>query len=409
MSSKIAYFINQYPKVSHSFIRREIMALERQGFEILRISLRGWDGELVDNEDRQERARTRYVLQDGLFSLAGALMRTLLTRPGRFMSALSLAIRMGRHADRPLPYHLVYLVEACRILPWLQSFGATHVHAHFGTNPAEVVMLAHALGGPAYSFTVHGMDEIDAAKFLGFDKKVQRAAFVVTVCSYGRGQLYRWVDHAHWHKIKVVHCGLEPAFHEVAPVQPPATPRLVCVGRLSKEKGQLLLIEAAHRLAVKGINFELVLAGDGDLRAELARLIAQFGLDKRVRITGWIDSDQVREEILAARGLVLPSFIEGLPVVIMEAMALRRPVLTTYVGGIPELVQPGTNGWLFPAGDVNELAAAMEDFLSRSAEELRVMGEAGHTRVLERHSIDIEAAKLAGLFRGAVAGAPTNV
>jgi glycosyltransferase involved in cell wall biosynthesis len=162
-------------------------------------------------------------------------------------------------------------------------------------------------------------------------------------------------------------------------------------------------------LAVKGINFELVLAGDGDLRAELARLIAQFGLDKRVRITGWIDSDQVREEILAARGLVLPSFIEGLPVVIMEAMALRRPVLTTYVGGIPELVQPGTNGWLFPAGDVNELAAAMEDFLSRSAEELRVMGEAAHTRVLERHSIDIEAAKLAGLFRGAVAGAPTNV
>ena len=403
MSSKIAYFINQYPKVSHSFIRREIMALERQGFDILRISLRGWDGELVDEEDRQERARTRYVLQDGLFSLARALMRTVLTRPGRFMSALSLAIRMGRHADRPLPYHLVYLVEACRILPWLQSFGATHVHAHFGTNSAEVVMLAHALGGPPYSFTVHGMDEIDAAKFLGFDKKVQRAAFVVTVCSYGRGQLYRWVDHVHWHKIKVVHCGLEPAFHEVAPVQPPATPRLVCVGRLSKEKGQLLLIEAAHRLAVKGINFELVLAGDGDLRAELARLIAQFGLDKRVRITGWIDSDQVREEILAARGLVLPSFIEGLPVVIMEAMALRRPVLTTYVGGIPELVQPGTNGWLFPAGDVNELAAAMEDFLSRSAEELRVMGEAAHTRVLERHSIDIEAAKLAGLFRGTVA------
>jgi colanic acid/amylovoran biosynthesis glycosyltransferase len=409
MPPKIAYFINQYPKVSHSFIRREILALERQGFEILRIALRGWDGELVDEEDRQERARTRYVLQEGLSALAWPLIRTLLTRPGRFMSALALAIRMGRHADRPLPYHFVYLVEACRILPWLQSFGATHVHAHFGTNSAEVVMLAHVLGGPSYSFTVHGMDEFDSAKFLGFGEKVHRAAFVVAVCSYGRGQLYRWVDHAHWRKVKVVHCGLEPAFHAVAPVQPPAAPRLVCVGRLSKEKAQLLLVEAAARLAAKGVRLELVLAGDGEMRSEIEALIATHALTKQIRITGWINSDQVREEILAARGLVLPSFIEGLPVVIMEAMALRRPVLTTYVGGIPELVRPGENGWLFPAGDVDELAAALEDFLSRPAEELRVMGEAGHARVLERHSIDVEAAKLAGFFRETASGALTNV
>ena len=401
MSSKIAYFINQYPKVSHSFIRREILALERQGFEILRIAVRGWDGELGDEEDRQERARTRYVLQEGFSALVWALMRTLLTRPWRFMSGLALAFRMGRRADRRLPYHIMYLVEACRILPWLESFGATHVHAHFGTNSAEVVMLAHALGGPSYSFTVHGMDEVDAAKFLGFNEKVRRAAFAVAVCSYGRGQLYRWVDHAHWHKIKVVHCGLEPAFHEVAPAHPPTAPRLVCVGRLSKEKGQLLLVEAAHRLVVKGINFELVLAGDGEMRSEIEALIAKRELGDRVRITGWITSDQVRDEILASRGLVLPSLIEGLPVVIMEAMALRRPVLTTFVGGIPELVQPGENGWLFPAGDVDELVVAMEDFLSRPAEELRALGEAGHAKVLERHSIDVEAAKLGALFREA--------
>lgn len=398
MSPKIAYFINQYPKVSHSFIRREILALERQGFEILRIAVRGWDGEVVDEQDRQERARTRYVLRGGLASLAWALVRTLLIRPGRLMSALVLAIRMGHHADRPLPYHLVYLVEACRILPWLQTFGATHVHAHFGTNSAEVVMLARALGGPPYSFTVHGMDEVDSAKFLGFEEKVRRAAFVVAVCSFGRGQLYRWVHHAHWHKIKVVHCGVEPAFYEVAPTEPPAVPRLVCVGRLSREKGQLLLIEAAHRLAGKGIEFELVLAGDGDLRSEIEQSIAQFGLGKQVTVTGWINSDQVRDQILMARGLVLPSFIEGLPVVVMEAMALRRPVLTTYVGGIPELVRAGENGWLFPAGDVEGLAAALEDFLSRPVEELRILGDAGHSRVLERHSIDIEAAKLATLF-----------
>lgn len=398
MSSKIAYFINQYPKVSHSFIRREILALERQGFEIQRIALRGWDCELADQEDQRERTRTRYVLQDGLFSLLWALVRTPLTAPGHFFSALALAIRMGRRGERPLPYHLVYLTEACRILPWLKSFGATHVHAHFGTNSAEVAMLAHALGGPSYSFTVHGPEEFDKPQFLSIGEKVRRAAFVVAVSSYGRSQLYRWVDHAQWPKVKVVHCGMEPAFHTVEPTPPAATPRLVCVGRLCEQKGQLLLVEAVRRLARKGIKFELVLAGDGEMRAEVEGLIARYGLAKQVRITGWISSDQVRREILAARGLVLPSFAEGLPVVIMEAMALRRPVLTTYVGGIPELVRPGENGWLFPAGDIDELAAAMEDCLSRAPDELRVMGEAARARVIERHSIDVEAAKLAALF-----------
>ena len=294
------------------------------------------------------------------------------------------------------------------MLPWLKSFGATHVHAHFGTNSAEVVMLIRALGGPPYSFTVHGPDEFDKPQFLGIGEKIRRSAFVVAISSYGRSQLFRWVEHAHWPKIRVVHCGLEPSFHDVAPVPPPAAPRLVCVGRLCEQKGQLLLVEAAARLVGKGIRLELVLAGDGEMRSEVEALIAKHGLRKQVRITGWISSERVREEILAARGLVLPSFAEGLPVVIMEAMALRRPVLTTYVAGIPELVIPGENGWLFPAGDVDALAAAMEDFLSRSADELRVMGEAAHARVLERHSIDIEAAKLAGLFRQAASGVMGN-
>lgn len=407
MSIRVAYFINQYPMVSHSFIRREILALERQGCEIQRIALRGWDGELVDEEDQRERTRTRYLLQEGFPPLLWALLRTLLTAPGRFFSALALAIRMGWRATRPLPYHLVYFAEACRILPWLKSFGATHVHAHFGTNSAEVVMLAHELGGPKYSFTAHGSETVDNAQFIGLGEKIRRSAFVVAVCSFGRSQLYRWVEYEHWPKIHVVHCGLEPAFYGIAPVPPPKLPRLVCVARLSKGKGQLLLIEAAHRLARKGIEFELVLAGDGEMRTEVEKSIARYELARQIRITGWISSDQVREEILASRGLVLPSLAEGLPVVIMEAMALRRPVLTTYVGGIPELVRPGENGWLFPAGSIDALTAAMEDFLLMPANELRRMGDAAYLRVLDRHSIDAEAAKLAGLFREAASCAVT--
>ncbi|WP_286918443.1 glycosyltransferase [Pseudomonas sp. UBA6753] len=396
---RIAYFINQYPKVSHSFIRREILALERQGVEVQRIALRGWDAELQDAEDSSEQARTRYVLQRGIKGLLAPAWQVLRAQPRRFFQALWLAMRLGLRADRAWPYHLVYLAEACQVLQWLQAGEAKHVHAHFGTNSTEVVMLANVLGGPAYSFTVHGPEEFDKPQFLHMGEKVRRAAFVAAVSSYGRSQLFRWVAHDHWAKVKVVHCGLERSFHEVAPVGVPTAPRLVCVGRLCEQKGQLLLLEAARVLAARSIAFELVLAGDGEMRGQIEALIARHGLQQQVRITGWLSSAQVREEILAARALVLPSFAEGLPVVIMEAMALRRPVLTTYVAGIPELVRPGENGWLFPAGAVDELAAAMADCLAQPAEALQRMGEAARQRVLQRHDIDTEAARLASYFK----------
>ncbi|MGE8046797.1 glycosyltransferase [Pseudomonas monteilii] len=396
---RIAYFINQYPKVSHSFIRREILALERQGVEVQRIALRGWDAELQDAEDTAERVKTRYVLRAGVKGLLRPTLQVLRAQPGRFFQALWLAMRLGLRADRAWPYHLVYLAEACQVLQWLQASEAKHVHAHFGTNSTEVVMLTNQLGGPAYSFTVHGPEEFDKPQFLHMGEKVRRAAFVAAVSSYGRSQLFRWVAHEHWPKVKVVHCGLERGFHEVAPVDVPSVPRLVCVGRLCEQKGQLLLLEAARQLAAQSIDFELVLAGDGEMRQQIEALIARHGLQQRVRITGWISSAQVREEILAARALVLPSFAEGLPVVIMEAMALRRPVLTTYVAGIPELVRPGENGWLFPAGAVDELAEAMADCLCQPADVLQRMGEAAYQRVLQRHDIDTEAARLAAYFK----------
>lgn len=394
--------VNQYPKISHSFIRREILALERRGVKVLRISVRGWDGELVDAEDVRERERTRYALRGGAVALFPAVLRAALRTPKRFLAALCLALKMGRRADRPWPYHLIYLAEACRVVPWLQAYEAEHVHAHFGTNSAEVAMLIHMLCGVPYSFTVHGADEFDKPEFLGLGEKIRRSAFVVAVSSFGRSQLLRWVEEEHWNKVKVVHCGLERAFHDVPPVAIPERPRLVCVGRLSGEKGQLMLVDAAAALARDGVDFELVLAGDGEMRPQVEAGIARYGLGRQVRITGWLSSAQVRDEIHAAKALVLPSFYEGLPVVIMEAMALRRPVLATYIGGIPELVVHGENGWLFPAGAVDELAAAMKSCLATPSEVLARMGDLARERVLIRHDADREAARLAGFFREAV-------
>lgn len=403
MTQRIAYFVNQYPKVSHSFIRREILALERLGFEVQRIALRGWSDPVADPEDIAEKSRTQYVLEGGLLPLFWAMLHTLVRAPFKFLSALVLAYKMSRHADRPFVYHLVYLAEACRMLSWLRSFGARHTHAHFGTNSTEVVMLAHALGGPSYSFTVHGPEEFDKPQFIHLGEKIRRSKFVVAISSYGRSQLYRWVEHAQWQKVQVVHCGLEAAFHDVPLSDAPDLPRLVCVGRLCEQKGQLLLLDALAGLAGRGIRCELVLAGDGEMRAEVEARVAHYGLQSQVRITGWISSAQVREELLASRALVLPSFAEGLPVVIMEAMVLQRPVITTAVAGIPELVRNGESGWLVAAGSVAELTDAIECCLSTSTNQLAAMGHAARARALQRHSIDTEAAKLAKHFMEAMA------
>ncbi|QEA12481.1 glycosyltransferase [Comamonas flocculans] len=395
---RAAYFVNQYPKVSHSFIRREILALERQGVQVQRYALRGWGDAVADPEDAAEQPRTRYLLRGGLMGLARASVRVAMTRPRHWGRAFMLALRMGWRADRPLPLHLVYLAEACQLYLWLVDAGVRHVHAHFGTNSAEVVMLAHALGGPGYSFTVHGPEEFDKPQALHLGEKMQRARFVVAISSFGRSQLYRWLPVAEWSKVQVVHCGVDQAFYQGATQPVPLTARLVCVGRLCEQKGQLLLVQALALLKARGVGCELVLAGDGEMRGVVEAEVARLALQAQVRITGWIASAQVREELLAARALVLPSFAEGLPVVIMEAMALCRPVLSTYVAGIPELVQPGRTGWLFPPGDVGALADAMQACLAAPPGELQAMGDAARERVLKRHDVDAEAAKLHALF-----------
>ncbi|MDP9017068.1 MAG: glycosyltransferase [Candidatus Eremiobacteraeota bacterium] len=394
---KIAYFVNQYPKVSHTFIRREILALERRGFDVQRVALRGWDTPVPDEEDRTERDRTRYILRNGSAALVLPALRCLLKSPMRFFAAVALALQMSKASrQRPLVYHIAYLAEACVVLSWLRKYGAHHIHAHFGTNSTEVAMLTHALGGPPFSFTVHGPEEFLGP--MGLPQKIRRSAFAVAISSYGRSQLYLRLPYRDWPKVHVIHCGLEKIFFDMAPVPVPDTPRFVCVGRLSEEKGQMLLLEAVARMVAKDIPIELVLVGDGPLRGELEKLIAKHQLGEQVRITGWISNKDVREEIVRARALVLASFSEGLPVVIMEAMALRRPVLTTYIAGIPELVRSGENGWLFPAGSLEDLTKALESCLSTSIEDLRRFGDAGYSRVIARHSVDVEADKLAELF-----------
>lgn len=398
MFMRIAYLVNQYPAVSHSFIRREILELERAGVNVVRIALQAWTGTLADEADRREADRTAYIRPLGLAQLAWIFFRRCLSGPLPMLRAVALVFRMARHSSRPMAVHFFYLLEAGGVADILAQREVRHLHAHFGTNSAEVAMLACCLTGETYSFTVHGPEEFDKARAIGLATKVARSAFVVAVSSFGRGQLYRWIAQDDWDKVKVVHCGLEPGFHAAPAAPPPAERRLVCVGRLCEQKGQLLLVQAAQMLMQRGLAFQLVLAGDGELRPELERAIAARGLGERIRITGWLSSAQIRQELLDATALVLPSLAEGLPVAIMEAMALRRPVLSTYIAGIPELVRTGVSGWLFPSGCAEALAAAMEACLGAPASEIERMGHAAQCAVRERHDIGVEARKLTEHF-----------
>ncbi|HYS46912.1 MAG TPA: glycosyltransferase [Rhizomicrobium sp.] len=394
----MAYLTSQYPKVSHSFIRREILALERRGWQIARLSIRGWDAELVDPADISELEKTTFVLKGGAPALAAAVVSQMIRAPRRFLSALALTLRMTRSSDRPAFWHFMYLAEACWIAPRLVRQGISHVHAHFGTNPAEVAMLVGQLEQVSYSITVHGPEEFDRARSIHLGEKIRRAAFVVAISSYCRSQLYRMVEQRHWQKIQVVHCGIDTAFSTLDAVTPSQAPRLVCVGRLCDEKGQLLLVRAAAVLAREGREFSLMLVGDGELRPAIEKLIDELDLAGHVEMIGWAGTDRVKAEILAARALVLPSFAEGLPVVLMEAMILGRPVLSTYVAGIPELVIDRKTGWLFPAGSQEELVRTMRICLETPGDILQSMGDQARHRALERHGIEEQADTLAALF-----------
>ena len=395
----IAYLVNQYPKVSHSFIRREIAGIEACGIQVARFSIRSCGSELVDEEDKRELEKTRFVLGIGKVGLLFALLRVAITRPIRFLSALWLMLQVGRKSERGVLRHLAYLAEACVLLGWFSELGIAHVHAHFGTNSTTVAMLCRALGGPPYSFTVHGPEEFDKAEAIALTEKIKRAAFVVAISSFGKSQLYRWCEHEQWSKIQVIHCGVDDMFLTQAPIPVPDQPRLVCVGRLCEQKGHLLLLEAAGQLVAEGLSFMLVLVGDGPLRTEIETMITRLGLQDHVEITGWASNSEVHQHILASRAMVLPSFAEGLPVVVMEALALSRPVISTYVAGIPELVEPEICGWLVPPGSVETLTNAMRTALQLPVEKLEQMGRVGAFRVAQQHDAAIEASKLAALFR----------
>ena len=391
---RLAYLCNLYPAVSHSFVRREIEAVERAGNKVHRFSVRGARPDLKDPADRGEAERTEVVLGQGVIRLILAALILLLSRPARTLHAIGTARRLSAAGVKSKVRHLAYWLEAAWVVRRLGGLRVEHLHAHFGTNPAAVAAIAHAWGGPPFSFTVHGPDEFDAPVSLSLRAKIEAASFVAAISDYGQSQLMRWSSPDDWAKMGVVRCGLDRDFLNATPslVQADST-EFLCVGRLSAQKGLPLLIAACDRLRAGEERFTLTIVGDGEMRDWLQADIARRNLGAIIALAGIRTAAEIRDHLERCRAFVLPSFAEGLPVVIMEALALRRPVISTAIAGIPELVDDSC-GWLIPAGSEEALADAMRAALHASSDELSAKGAVGRKRVQRTHDVDINAALL---------------
>jgi glycosyltransferase involved in cell wall biosynthesis len=409
---KIAYLTGEYPAVSHTFILREVEALRRLGFDILTCSVRRTGPEHHRGPAEKAAAATTFYLLDAAKSPRTLLAAQVpaLTDPKRYFGTLARAWRLRAPGLRAALYQLFYFAEATILARWLRTEGVDHLHNHFAGPSASVSILAARLAGIPYSFTLHGPADLAEPARWKLGEKIAEARFVACISHYARSQAMLMSDPAHWNKLKIVHCGVDPALYDHARTGAAAAtatdPRLhlVFVGRLAPVKGLRVLIEALLARSRTGKdNLRLTIVGDGPERAALEAMAAPLGAE--VRFTGYLSQDEVAEILANADAFVLPSFAEGVPVVLMEALAAGLPVIATRITGVPELVENGVSGLLCTPGDPEALAAAIEEVAARR-DRGAGLGAQGRETVRAEFNIGLEAARLARLF---VEGGSENV
>jgi colanic acid/amylovoran biosynthesis glycosyltransferase len=394
---KLAYLLNTYPMTSTTFIRREIEAVERAGTPVSRFAVRRWPVSLVDPDDALEMEQTEYIMDKGALALLCSFAVVAILNPRAMARAAAAAVKLAIAARGSRLRPFAYLVQSAHLFSRVQACGITHIHAHFSTNAAAVAMLCRLLGGPTYSFTVHGPDELVDPTRLSINLKVQHAKAVLAITGYCRARILENITADLAARVRIVACGLDFSVFPTRPPSPAAERVLVCVGRLCPQKGQIHIPGAVASLRERFPDLRVHLIGDGESRGEIERAIERHGVGDMVELAGWGSNQQVRDAITGARALLLPSYQEGLPIVIMEAFAQFRPVITTRIAGIPELVDQ-TCGWLTTPGDEQGLAVAIAQAMSMKRQQLDKMGAEGRRRVEEWHDVDANAVQLLRTF-----------
>lgn len=414
---RVAYLVSQYPALSHAFIEREVLALRAAGAEVTTFTVRRCPpAELLSAQMRREDERTTALLGETPTSyLRGLSWYGRSAGLGPLVAAAGAALRAGRGGPRGRVWQAFYLVEALRLVAAMRAAGLRHVHVHFANNGADVSRLACVLGNGlrtrqdpqpwTWSFSMHGPTEFDAPEAHDLRGKTRDAAFVACISDYARDRLAGYLQPQERDRLTVVHMGVDvdrfaPAADERR-ARPPGPLRVLFVGRLVQEKGPDVLLEALARV---GIPFVAKMVGAGPLAGDLRRLVGERGLTARVELLGGRGQDELPELYRWADVFCLPSLREGVPVVLMEAMASELPVVTTAVAGIPELVVDGGSGLFVLPGDPDAVAAALRA-LAGDADRRAVLGRAGRQTVLAGFGAEPNAVRLLGLFRTATSQA----
>lgn len=364
---RIAYLVSQYPASSHTFIRREIEALRARGADIQIYSVRPpSQDELASDRDKAAFAETTYLLPMSPLVLIRSFIWALVAQPRSYFSTLRLALNHRAPGMRAWLWSIFYFAEAIVLARALRADGIDRLHNHFANAGANVGLFATQFLGIPWSLTLHGISETDYPAGLLLARKIEAAEFVACVSWFGRAQAMRITPVEQWSKLSIVRCGIDLDEMRSAGRRSAgsAVDRIVCVGRLSPEKGQLGLLEAVAGIKGHGSRFELVLVGDGPDRDVVERHVRELGLQSSVRLLGRLSEADTIAEIASAKLLVLPSFMEGLPIVLMEAMALKVPVVASRVAGVPELIQDGIEGLLFQPSDWIDLRYKIEAVLT---------------------------------------------
>ena len=397
LTKKIGYLTGEYPKASHTFILREVSALRDLGLTVKTASIRRpEDKELIGPEERRALEDTFFVLSKSnlIPDLILGHLRLLERAPVLYFKTLALALKTARPGVRGRLWQLFYFAEAGILAHWIRKEEIAHLHNHFADSSSTVAMLAAKLADIPFSLTLHGPAELFEPKGWHLGEKIKHAKFTAVISNFARSQAMLFSDAEHWNKIRIVHCGVQPDRYKTKKKTAGERLRILFVGRLTAIKGVTILLDAVNILEERGVELDLKLIGDGDERAELED--AAKGLS-HVHFLGYQSQSAVAEELQNSDLLCLPSFAEGVPVVLMEAMASGLPVIATQVGGVSELVEDGVTGHIVPPGSASHLADAIED-LAKSAEVRTEMGAKGQKVVSEHFDSQTEAARIAALF-----------
>jgi glycosyltransferase involved in cell wall biosynthesis len=396
---RIAYLLSQYPAISHTFFLSEVLAMRQRGFLIETASVNAIQpppGGFPTTE-MQAAAETFYIKQCPKPEILKVLLRTFFTRPRVVARGLSAALRL-RPWDLPgMGYSVFYLVEAILLGDWMMRKGCNHLHVHFGGAVATVGMLTSIAWEIPYSLTIHGPEEFYDVGPSFLEQKIRLAAFVTCISDFCRSQLLKIAPESSWDKFHVCRLGVQTTVF--APVSSPGRDvlHIVSVGRLHPAKGQMVLLESFRELLRRGLRVRLSIVGDGTGREALREFIHRNNLGNFVTLHGALSHPATRELLGTADLFALPSFAEGVPVALMEAMSMQIACVSTFVAGIPELIESGKEGLLVPPSSVDALTQAMASLLSDSSLRQR-LALAGRDKVLADYDLVKNINRLIAVF-----------